>query len=78
MSGEPLDLSSEPAAESSGRKGDDRRPFLGIHFACCGIYSRIYTTASGSAFAGNCPRCGRRIEVGISPDGQDGRFFSAY
>lgn len=77
MASEPIDLTSEPPGDLP-REGEARRPFLGIHFACCGIYSRIYTTASGSAFAGNCPRCGRRIEVGISPDGQEGRFFSAY
>lgn len=78
MASEPIDLTSEPRGGSEKTRPADRRPFLGIHFACCGVYSRVYMNASGSAFAGNCPRCGQPIEVGISPEGQDGRFFSAY
>lgn len=78
MADEPIELSSDPANAAERTVTGVRRPFLGIHFACCGVYSRIYVNASGSAFAGNCPRCGKRIEVGISPEGETGQFFSAY
>ena len=78
MPDESIDLTSVPATSSDRAASHARQPFLGIHFACCGIYARIYINASGSAFAGNCPRCGRQIVVGISPDGETGRFFSAY
>lgn len=78
MSDEPIDLTSEPGGKTEQIGAGASRPFLGIHFACCGVYARIYVNASGSAFAGNCPRCGGRIEVGISPEGENGRFFSAY
>ena len=78
MSSESIDFTSEPRRGSELRQNPDRRPFLGIHFACCGSYARIYVNASGSAFAGNCPKCGRRIEVGIAPHGETSRFFSAY
>lgn len=76
MTDEPIDLSSEPARDRGQPIIHAGRPFLGIHFACCGVYARIYLNASGSAFAGNCPRCGGRIEARISPDGESGQFFS--
>jgi len=64
--------------------GDDepvtrsRRRWLGIHFECCGAYARIYRNKEGSAYVGNCPRCGVRVEVPIGPHGTNNRFFRAY
>jgi hypothetical protein len=77
MSGEHLDLSSEPPP-SSNEPRPFERPFLGVHFACCGVYSRIYRNAEGSAYVGNCPRCTRRLRVEIAPGGTDQRFFTVY
>jgi len=50
--------------------------YLGIHFACCSVYARIYVSRTGDQYVGNCPRCGRRIEFQIGPGGTDNRFFS--
>ena len=75
MPGENLDLVSE--GDSRENKGRGRR-FLGIQFACCGIYSRVYANREGTAYEGNCPRCGRRVRVAIGPGGTDARFFTAY
>lgn len=69
--------------------GPDRRPhaadgtdsasrYLGIHFACCSVYARIYVNRTKSSYVGHCPRCGRRVEFQIGPGGTDSRFFSVY
>jgi len=80
MSGERFDISSEPPSEDAPATGPDsaRRPrqFLGVNFACCTVYGRIYVNRQGSAFTGNCPRCGRRIVVELDPDGPSDRFLS--
>jgi hypothetical protein len=76
MSSDFLDLSSEPRPSDSA--ADASRRFLGIQFACCGVYSRIYINRAGTAYAGRCPKCLRRVEVKIGPGGSDTRFFTAY
>ena len=85
MDDEPLDLTSEPFHEGSGDArdpGDPReggtRPYVGMHFACCAVYARIYLNRDSTAYMGNCPRCGRRVQLRVGPDGTDQRFFTAY
>jgi hypothetical protein len=53
------------------------RPWLGIHFRCCGVYARIRLNAAGTAFVGWCPRCSGKVEVRVDPAGTDDRFFAA-
>lgn len=57
--------------------GAQKRDFVGVNFACCKVYSRVYLTPGKKRVFGWCPRCGGRIEIHISPDGSDKRFFSA-
>lgn len=79
MNGEHLDLSSDPpnqAGRGGTQPGGSRR-FLGVHFTCCDIYSRIYVNREETAYAGRCPRCGRRISFPIGPGGTAARFFRA-
>ena len=85
MVGENLDLSSEPD-DGEGDSGKRRshtdqpaggRPFLGVHFVCCDVYSRIYINRECTAYVGHCPKCSRSIVVHITPDGSDSRFFEA-
>ena len=78
MAGEHVDLSSELPTGKPSRptEATSMRPFLGIHFACCQVYSRIYINAAGAAFEGRCPRCARPVTVRIGPDGTDDRFFT--
>ncbi|MDX9856746.1 MAG: hypothetical protein RBT76_03040 [candidate division Zixibacteria bacterium] len=54
------------------------RPFIGMHFKCCNVYTRLYLNKAGTAFVGYCPRCGRKkAEVKVSPAGSTSRFFGA-
>lgn len=75
MSGENLDLSSDPPL---GRREDGKaRSFVGVHFACCEVYSRVYVNQARTAYEGNCPRCARRVRLRIGPGGTEARFFTA-
>ena len=60
------------AAQPSGG-----RRFVGIHFACCSVYSRIYLNRDESGYVGNCPKCARQVRFQIGPGGTDARFFTA-
>lgn len=76
MSGEHLDLSSEECPQS--RTAESLRPFVGIRFACCDVYARIYRDREETAYVGHCPRCLKRIELKIAPGGTESRFFTAF
>jgi hypothetical protein len=80
MPGDYLDLTSEPpiARQSTTAASEANRRFVGVHFACCDIYSRVYTNREGTAYIGNCPRCSRKITFKIGPGGTDSRFFTVY
>ena len=54
-----------------------RRPWVGIRFACCSVYARIYRNADATAYRGSCPRCGARVALRVGPDGTEARFFLA-
>ena len=69
---------AEPGGEAASEGGvQTGRPFIGMHFKCCHVYSRIYIDRDCSAYVGACPRCGAPIKVRIGPGGTDDRFFEA-
>jgi hypothetical protein len=77
MLGKNLDISTDgdlpqPSSRQAGR------PFVGMRFACCDVYTRVYVNRSGAAYEGACPRCGRRVVLRIGPHGSESRFFTAY
>ena len=53
------------------------RPFVGILFKCCHVYSRVYLNHDGTAYAGHCPKCAARIEIKVSATGSSTRFWAA-
>jgi len=53
------------------------RPYIGMTFKCCNVYTRIYLNRAGTAYVGFCPKCAAKAEIKISPTGTDARFFTA-
>lgn len=49
-----------------------------VYFECCRVYQRVYRNKLGTAYVGWCPKCARKIEVGIGPGGTDCRSFTAW
>jgi len=78
MAGENLDISSGQDLRSLQGGDRPRRRFLGIRFACCDVYARVYVNRTQTAYEGCCPKCSRPVRIGIDPNGTDSRFFTAY
>jgi hypothetical protein len=76
MPGENLDLSSD--LPSNGQRSASGRSFVGIQFACCDVYCRVYINRESTAYEGNCPRCSKPVRLRIGPGGTSSRFFTAY
>ncbi len=53
------------------------RPFIGVHFKCCHVYTRIYLNRQGTAYSGFCPKCGGALSVKTAPGGSKARFWTA-
>jgi len=54
-----------------------KKPFVGIIFKCCNIYSRLYLNKQGTAYEGACPKCYKKkavIQV-VNSGGSKDRFF---
>jgi hypothetical protein len=52
------------------------RPYLSVHFACCGVYQRIYRDPDGTQYAGRCPRCGKPVRFAVGEGGTSLRCFT--
>ena len=68
-----MDLINSPHKDNP-----DKKNFLGIHFRCCNIYTRIYKNRENTAYEGHCPRCGKKVHVPIGKNGSSARFFEAF
>jgi hypothetical protein len=77
MAGEHLDLTSDTPFSGRKEAPDSRRRFVGVHFVCCDVYTRVYVNRDETAYEGNCPKCAKRVTLQIGPGGTDARFFSA-
>ena len=67
----------DSAGGASGGHIPAPRPWVGIWFDCCGVYTRVYRNAAGTAYHGCCPRCARTATLRVGENGTDARFFVA-
>lgn len=74
--GQHLDVTSDYLSSPAGCHAGNR--FLGVHFACCDVYARIYANRQCTGYVGHCPRCARKIQFQIGAGGTESRFFTAY
>ena len=82
MKGKQLDLTSPVSSIRwqcwhPGKEPPVQRPFLGVHFACCDVYSRVYLNRAKTLYLGNCPHCTRQVRFPVGPGGTEARFFTA-
>lgn len=64
--------------DASGHDRDDAaRPYLGIHFECCGVYVRVYRRRGATRYVARCPRCLRTISFPVGRHGTRARLFRA-
>jgi hypothetical protein len=73
MPGEFIDLTSNASTQAEERATP--RPFVGIHFRCCDVYTRIYINRDTTAYDGHCPKCAKIVRLRIAPGGTNARFF---
>jgi hypothetical protein len=64
-----------PAAAAGALSG--KRPWVGIRFNCCHVYTRVYRNLEGTAYQARCPFCLRPVTLRVGPEGTNARFFVA-
>ncbi len=76
MTGENLDISSDPPGSQPKQLSAPGRRFVGLHFLCCDIYTRVYINRDETAYEGHCPQCTKKVKLRIGPAGTSSRMFT--
>jgi len=54
----------------------ERQRFLGVYFASCNTYGRLYLRSDGKAYLGRCPKCGAPVRVKAARGGANVKMVS--
>ncbi|HOZ48020.1 MAG TPA: hypothetical protein PLO37_24145 [Candidatus Hydrogenedentes bacterium] len=54
-----------------------QRPYIGVLFKCCNVYARVHLNKDGTAYAGFCPKCAKKLTIPVAPGGSPSRFWTA-
>lgn len=46
-------------------KNEQSKPYIGVLFECCGVYSRIYREHHEMRYEGRCPKCLKALSVQV-------------
>jgi hypothetical protein len=77
VKGDPRDYRLELSnSESQAQAPALPRPFLTVHFACCGAYQRVYRDPDGKTYRGRCPRCAKLVRFVVGEGGTSARCFT--
>jgi PHP family Zn ribbon phosphoesterase len=57
-------------------EGPDKRPYLGVQFECCSVYTRVYRKPEILFYEARCPKCGRTARIDVDRKaGVDAKFI---
>jgi hypothetical protein len=70
-----IELSTDPRTADACQSQPTSRPYIGVRFACCDVYVRIYRSADGKSYRGHCPRCAKPVNFIVGPGGTNARTF---
>jgi hypothetical protein len=70
-------LKPDPQASTPAANSLQGRPWLAVKWRCCGVYSRVYRNAEGTAYEGRCPKCMAPVKAKVGAGGTENRFFEA-
>lgn len=72
-----MDLYDDQPGSATPAGSAAPRPYIGVHFDCCGVYVRIYRAPGADRYVGRCPCCGARVTAQVGSDGTTQRIFHA-
>ena len=59
----------------ANRQQAGKRPFLGVMFDCCKVYTRLYLHRNGLLYEGRCPRCRKQVRFVVGQGGSETRIW---
>lgn len=60
------------------RADNEERPWIGIRWMCCNVYSRVTRHPDVKKYVGRCPRCLKGLKIRVAPGGSNCRMFVAH
>jgi len=59
------------------RRDNEERPWIGVRWMCCNVYTRVTRDPEVKMYLGRCPKCLKSLKIRVAPGGSDCRMFVA-